>query len=56
MKSVFISGFLGKLIFLQMMEKPAFAFDGRNIVDPAKLHEAGFTVHGIGKPQEPEIF
>ncbi len=31
------------------METPAFVFDGRNIVDLAKLRELGFEAHGIGK-------
>ncbi len=31
------------------MQKPAFLFDGRNIVDLAKLRELGFRVHGIGR-------
>jgi UDPglucose 6-dehydrogenase len=31
------------------MNKPAFIFDGRNILDLEKLREAGFRVHGIGK-------
>lgn len=32
------------------MAKPAFVFDGRNILDHAKLREIGFEVHAIGKP------
>lgn len=32
------------------MAKPAFIFDGRNILDHAKLREMGFEVHAIGKP------
>ncbi|MFO7557197.1 MAG: nucleotide sugar dehydrogenase [Desulfobacterales bacterium] len=32
------------------MEKPAFLFDGRNIVDHRKLYEIGFNVYPIGKP------
>lgn len=31
------------------MKKPAFVFDGRNIVDPIKLKEIGFKVYQIGK-------
>jgi UDPglucose 6-dehydrogenase len=31
------------------MQKPAFLFDGRNIVDLAKLRELGFRAHGIGR-------
>ncbi|KAK0585549.1 hypothetical protein LWI29_030265 [Acer saccharum] len=32
------------------MQKPAFVFDGRNIVDAEKLREIGFIVYAIGKP------
>jgi UDPglucose 6-dehydrogenase len=32
------------------MPKPAFLFDGRNIVDLAALRKIGFTASGIGKP------
>ncbi|MGB5983731.1 MAG: nucleotide sugar dehydrogenase, partial [Desulfobacterales bacterium] len=32
------------------MAKPAFIFDGRNIVDPQTLFEIGFNVYSIGKP------
>jgi UDPglucose 6-dehydrogenase len=32
------------------MAKPAFIFDGRNVVDHQKLHEMGFNVYPIGKP------
>jgi len=32
------------------MHKPAFIFDGRNVVDPAKLREIGFVIYAIGKP------
>lgn len=32
------------------MKKPAFVFDGRNILDHAKLQEIGFGVYAIGKP------
>ena len=31
------------------MMKPAFIFDGRNILDHAKLRKIGFEVHAIGK-------
>jgi UDPglucose 6-dehydrogenase len=31
------------------MPKPAFVFDGRNILPLARLREIGFRVHGIGK-------
>ena len=31
------------------MHKPAFAFDGRNILDLPKLKKLGFRVSGIGK-------
>ncbi|KHN30001.1 UDP-glucose 6-dehydrogenase [Glycine soja] len=32
------------------MQKPAFIFDGRNVVDVNKLREIGFIVYSIGKP------
>jgi UDPglucose 6-dehydrogenase len=32
------------------MEKPAFIFDGRNILDHQKLFKIGFNVYPIGKP------
>lgn len=35
------------------MQKPAFVFDGRNVVDVAKLREIGFIVYSIGKPLDP---
>jgi UDPglucose 6-dehydrogenase len=34
---------------LEGMHKPAFLFDGRNIVDLAKLRELGFRAQGIGR-------
>ncbi len=38
-----------RLIF-RSMEKPAFIFDGRNILDHRRLHEIGFSVYPMGKP------
>ncbi|MCZ6704005.1 MAG: nucleotide sugar dehydrogenase [Ignavibacteria bacterium] len=32
------------------MERPAFVFDGRNILDHQKLFEIGFNVYPLGKP------
>lgn len=32
------------------MEKPAFFFDGRNIVDHKKLYETGFNIYTAGRP------
>jgi UDPglucose 6-dehydrogenase len=32
------------------MKKPAFLFDGRNVVDHKKLYQIGFNVYSIGKP------
>jgi len=37
------------------MAKPAFVFDGRNLLDHAKLRGIGFEVHAIGKP-DPNSF
>jgi UDPglucose 6-dehydrogenase len=34
---------------LKSMEKPAFIFDGRNILDHVRLHEMGFNVFPVGK-------
>lgn len=31
------------------MEKPAFLFDGRNLLDHRKLYEIGFNVYPIGQ-------
>ncbi len=38
-----------KKIF-ELMEKPAFIFDGRDILDHEKLFKIGFNVSAIGKP------
>ncbi|KAL4569486.1 hypothetical protein LXL04_025124 [Taraxacum kok-saghyz] len=35
------------------MPKPAYVFDGRNIVDVGKLRQIGFIVYSIGKPLDP---
>ncbi|KAG7023225.1 UDP-glucose 6-dehydrogenase 1, partial [Cucurbita argyrosperma subsp. argyrosperma] len=37
----------------EQMQKPAFVFDGRNVVDVQKLREIGFIVYSIGKPLDP---
>lgn len=34
------------------MKKPAFIFDGRNVLDHAKLRQIGFEVYAIGKHDE----
>ena len=34
----------------QSMVKPAFVFDGRNILDHQALHAIGFNVYAVGKP------
>ena len=39
-------------IYKSMM-KPAFVFDGRNILDHAKLREIGYIVYALGKPLDP---
>jgi UDPglucose 6-dehydrogenase len=36
-------------IYRSMM-KPAFIFDGRNILDHKQLHSIGYNVYAIGKP------
>ena len=35
------------------MVKPAFIFDGRNVLDHDKLREIGFVVYALGKPLDP---
>lgn len=35
------------------MMKPAFVFDGRNILDHAKLRSIGYIVYALGKPLDP---
>lgn len=35
---------------LSSMHRPAFVFDGRNILDRATLSNLGFEIHAIGKP------
>ncbi len=35
-------------IFKRMV-KPAFIFDGRNILDHKRLYELGFNVYAVGK-------
>lgn len=37
--------------FLQV--KPAFVFDGRNILDHQKLRDIGYIVYALGKPLDP---
>ena len=37
----------------ESMSKPAFLFDGRNILDHTKLKAIGFEVYAIGKPFDP---
>ena len=35
------------------MRKPAFVFDGRNVLDHDRLRGIGFIVYALGKPLEP---
>jgi UDPglucose 6-dehydrogenase len=37
-------------VIYQSMTKPAFVFDGRNMLDHQSLFEVGFNVYPIGKP------
>jgi len=41
-----------KMMF-EKMQKPAFIFDGRNILDHNALREIGFIVYALGKPLDP---
>ncbi len=38
-----------------VMQKPAFLFDGRNILDHRRMREIGFEVYAIGKPIRGEV-
>ena len=35
-----------------LMEKPAFVFDGRNILDHDRLFQLGFNVYPLGKTEK----
>jgi UDPglucose 6-dehydrogenase len=37
------------------MERPAFLFDGRNLLDPEELHQIGFNVYSIGRPDRTSL-
>jgi UDPglucose 6-dehydrogenase len=37
------------------MERPAFLFDGRNLLDPDELHRIGFNVYPIGRPDRTSL-
>ncbi len=37
------------------MERPAFFFDGRNLLDPDKLHRIGFNVYPTGRPNRTSL-
>jgi UDPglucose 6-dehydrogenase len=37
------------------MERPAFFFDGRNLLDPEKLYRIGFNVYSIGRPDKSRL-
>lgn len=37
------------------MEQPAFFFDGRNLLDPEELHQIGFNVYAIGRPDRTNL-
>lgn len=37
------------------MQKPAFIFDGRNVIDVSKLRKLGFIVYSVGKPLDPWV-
>ncbi|KAJ8908019.1 hypothetical protein NDN08_008116 [Rhodosorus marinus] len=39
----------------QQMSKPAFLFDGRNILDREELHSIGFVTYSIGKPLDTKL-
>lgn len=37
------------------MRKPAFVFDGRNLLDAQRLHEIGFNVYPVGQPERSRL-
>ncbi|KAK4534662.1 hypothetical protein CDCA_CDCA02G0687 [Cyanidium caldarium] len=37
------------------MSKPAFVFDGRNLLDAAALRQLGYVVYAVGKPIDPRL-
>jgi UDPglucose 6-dehydrogenase len=37
------------------MQKPAFVFDGRNLLDAERLHAIGFNVYSIGRPDRTRL-
>ena len=37
------------------MERPAFLFDGRNLLDCEELHAIGFNVYAIGRPDRTDL-
>lgn len=37
------------------MQKPAFIFDGRNVINAEELRKIGFIVYSIGKPLDPWV-
>jgi UDPglucose 6-dehydrogenase len=39
----------------ESMEKPAFLFDGRNLLDPEALFALGYNVHSIGRPDRSRL-
>jgi len=40
---------------LSGMQRPAFLFDGRNLLDPDQLHQIGFNVYPIGRPDRTNL-
>ena len=43
------AGYIDYAKIYAAMNKPAFVFDGRNILDLPKLAALGFRAHGVGK-------
>jgi UDPglucose 6-dehydrogenase len=37
------------------MQKPAFIFDGRNVLNVEAMRKIGFVVYSIGKPLDPWV-
>ena len=37
------------------MQKPAFIFDRRNVINVEELRKIGFIVYSVGKPLDPWV-
>eukprot|EP01068_Selenidium_serpulae_P019847 Selendium_serpulae@DN735_c0_g1_i1.p1 len=47
---------LDYLKYYKAMKKPAYVFDGRNILDRQRMYEIGFEYYGIGRPAASHMY